>query len=41
MVNARDGTCRKWSFLKKIFEVPSRSSVPGLTASHDSERFAL
>ena len=26
---------------KKIFEVPSRSSVPGLTASHDSERFAL
>jgi hypothetical protein len=28
-------------FSKKILEVPTRSSAPGLTASQDSERFAL
>ena len=26
---------------KKNFEVPTRSSVPGFTATHDSDRFAL
>jgi len=28
-------------FSKNTFEVPMRSSVPGLTAIQDSDRFAL